>query len=364
MASPNPILRLEQVTKRFGNTVALHPTDLTIEKGEFIALMGPSGCGKTTTLRMIAGLEFPSDGRILMWDRADITHQPPWERDMPMVWQSYALFPFLSVRENVEFGLKQKRLLVGADRRKRALEWLDRLGIADFADRSIHQLSGGQRQRVAIARALALQPDIMLLDEPLSALDANLRLHMQSELKRLHGELGITFLYVTHNQSEAFAMADRLAILSDGRVQQLGPANEIYRAPANRFVAEFAGAYSILTGRMGADDRVETAAGRFRAVSGTRPAVGAEAAYLIAADRVTLAPATDPGPPADVATNEALAEVVTEEFTGAFVTIVLKLADNSEMKVQMQQSTRDGLAIGPGARMIARWPDSAGYVLP
>lgn len=364
MASPNPILRLEQVTKRFGHTVALHPTNLAIEKGEFIALMGPSGCGKTTTLRMIAGLEFPTAGQILMWDRADITYQPPWERDMPMVWQSYALFPFLSVLENVEFGLKQKRLLVSTDRKKRAMEWLDRLGIADFADRSIHQLSGGQRQRVAIARALALQPEILLLDEPLSALDANLRLHMQSELKRLHAELGITFLYVTHNQSEAFAMADRLAILADGRIQQLGPASEIYRAPANRFVAGFVGAYSILTGRMGAQGQVETAAGNFRALDGNRPPAGAEAAYLIAADQVTLAPGSDAITTDPMAINEAPAEVLTEEFTGAFVTIVLKLSDNSQMKVQMQQSTRDALAIGPGARMIARWPDSAGYILP
>ena len=190
MVAPIPILALEQVSKSFGGTVALHPTDLMIEKGEFIALMGPSGCGKTTTLRLIAGLEYASAGRILMWSADDITQTPPWERDMPMVWQSYALFPFLSVLENVEFGLKQKRRLAGPDRRKRALEWLDRLGIAELANRSIHQLSGGQRQRVAIARALALQPEILLLDEPLSALDANLRLHMQSELKRLHNELG------------------------------------------------------------------------------------------------------------------------------------------------------------------------------
>lgn len=358
MAAPNPILVLDQVSKRFGDTVALHPTDLAIEKGEFIALMGPSGCGKTTTLRLIAGLEYASAGRILMWNADDITQTPPWERDMPMVWQSYALFPFLSVLENVEFGLKQKGRLAKPDRRKRALEWLDRLGIADFADRSIHQLSGGQRQRVAIARALALQPEILLLDEPLSALDANLRLHMQSELKRLHNELGITFLYVTHNQSEAFAMADRVAILADGKVQQIGAPKQVYRAPANRFVAEFVGANTILDGRMDSSGRVETEVGSFAAARGTPPGPGAAASLLVPADRVALA---DTGCGAG---NELFGEVLTEEFTGSFVTIMLRLADGSEMKVQKQQSELDGLDLRPGSAVYASWPADVGYVLP
>jgi len=358
MATPNPILVLDQVSKSFGDTVALHPTDLAIEKGEFIALMGPSGCGKTTTLRLIAGLEYASAGRLLMWNADDITRTPPWERDMPMVWQSYALFPFLSVLENVEFGLKQKRRLAGPDRRKRALEWLDRLGIADFAERSIHQLSGGQRQRVAIARALALQPDILLLDEPLSALDANLRLHMQSELKRLHNELGITFLYVTHNQSEAFAMADRVAILAGGRVQQIGAPKEVYQAPANRFVAQFVGANTILDGRMGASGRVETPVGAFAAGRGTPPAPGAPASLLVPADRVALAGAASGG------ANELSAHVLTEEFTGSFVTIMLRLSDGTEMKVQKQQSELDGLDLKPGAAVFASWPADVGYVLP
>jgi spermidine/putrescine transport system ATP-binding protein len=358
MAAPNPILVLDQVTKSFGDTVALHPTDLAIEKGEFIALMGPSGCGKTTTLRLIAGLDYASAGQLLMWGADDITAAPPWDRDMPMVWQSYALFPFLSVRENVEFGLRQKRRLLSPERRKRALEWLDRLGIADLAERSIHQLSGGQRQRVAIARALALQPEILLLDEPLSALDANLRLHMQSELKRLHSELGITFLYVTHNQSEAFAMADRVVILSDGRVQQIGAPKQVHRAPANRFVARFVGANTILDGRMTGAGTIETPVGTFGIARGTPPPAHAAASLLVPADRVTLS--TE----ATGATNEVAAEVLTEEFTGSFVTVMLRLSDGTEMKVQKQQSEIDGLDLRPGVRLFAGWPAEVGYVLP
>lgn len=358
MSAPHPILVLDQISKSFSDTVALHPTDLVIEKGEFVALMGPSGCGKTTTLRLIAGLEYASAGRILMWNAHDITHTPPWERDMPMVWQSYALFPFLSVLENVEFGLKQKGRLAKPERRKRALEWLDRLGIAEFAGRSIHHLSGGQRQRVAIARALALQPEILLLDEPLSALDANLRLHMQSELKRLHNELGITFLYVTHNQSEAFAMADRVAILAEGKVQQIDAPKQIYRAPANRFVAEFVGANTILDGHMCTSDQIETPVGTFAATRGTPPGPGATASLLVPADRVVLAGA------GSGTSNELSAEVLTEEFTGSFVTIMLRLSDGTEMKVQKQQSELDGLDLRPGATVFASWPAEVGYVLP
>ncbi|TVQ55303.1 MAG: ABC transporter ATP-binding protein [Rhodobacteraceae bacterium] len=357
MLAPAPILTLEKITKRFGAAVALHPTDLEIRKGEFIALMGPSGCGKTTTLRMIAGLETPSDGRILLWRRDDITWAPPWERDMPLVWQSYALFPFLTVLQNVEFGLKQKRRFTTPERRKRAMDWLERLGIAGFAGRRIDQLSGGQRQRVALARALALEPEILLLDEPLSALDAHLRLQMQSELKRLHRELGITFLYVTHNQSEAFAMADRVAILNAGRIQQIGSAQEIYRAPANRFVAEFVGASTILSGRAAGDGWIETPVGRFRALAGAA-AAGGEATFLIPADRVDLSPQPTG------AENEVAARVETEEFTGAFVTIMLTLADGTELKVQKQQSDLDALALEPGATVHARWSADVAYVLP
>jgi spermidine/putrescine transport system ATP-binding protein len=220
-----------------------------------------------------------------------------------------------------------------------------------------NQMSGGQRQRVAIARALALEPEILLLDEPLSALDANLRLHMQSELRRLHTELGITFLYVTHNQSEAFAMADRVAIMAGGRIQQVGTPHEVYRAPSNRFVAEFVGANTIMDGKVTADGRIETPAGRFHALAGARLPSGSTATFLVPADRVTLSAV-----PID-AENEVRAEILTEEFTGAFVTLMLRLSDGSEMKVQKQQSDIDAMNLDIRKPIFASWPTEAGYVL-
>ncbi len=195
-----------------------------------------------------------------------------------------------------------------------------------------------------------------MLDEPLSALDANLRLQMQAELRRLHAELGITFLYVTHSQSEAFAMADRVAILADGRVQQIGTAQEVYRAPANRFVAQFVGAYGILDGRVATCGRVETPVGMLAA--GTGHAAGTQVSYLVPADRVSLSE-TPIG-----AENEILAEVATEEFSGAVVTVILRLANGSEIKVQQQQSALASLSLTPGGRVYASWPAEAGYILP
>ena len=224
----------------------MHRLDLEIAAGEFIAIMGPSGCGKTTTLRMIAGLEAPSEGEVRIGGRL-MNDVPVHERDTPMVWQSLALFPFLNARENVEFGLRMRRI-DAAERRRRAAEWLERLEIGEFAERNIDTLSGGQRQRVALARSLVTEPQILLLDEPLSALDAHLVIRMQGVLTRLQRELGITFVYVTHSQSEAFAMANRIVIMSEGRVVQVGQPREIYRTPENRFVAEFVGRNNILAG--------------------------------------------------------------------------------------------------------------------
>ncbi|MEC8641968.1 MAG: ABC transporter ATP-binding protein, partial [Pseudomonadota bacterium] len=241
-----PLVEFRSVEKRFGDFVAVERVNFTIEAGEFVAIMGPSGCGKTTTLRMLAGLEAPSEGEVLMEGRV-MNDVPAHERDTPLVWQSLALFPFLNARENVEFGL-QMRGVSAAERRKRALEWLDRMEISEFAERDISSLSGGQKQRVALARSLVIEPRILLLDEPLSALDANLVIRMQSVLTKLQRELGITFVYVTHSQSEAFAMADRVVIMSRGRIAQVGSPKDIYRAPANRFVAEFVGRNNIISG--------------------------------------------------------------------------------------------------------------------
>ena len=241
------LVEFDKVVKRFGDFTAVQALDLEITRGEFLAIMGPSGCGKTTTLRMLAGLERPSEGEIRLNGRR-MNEVSASARDTPMVWQNLALFPFLNVVKNVEFGLKMRGFDAAA-RRGKAMDWLDRLDIAEFADRDVAQLSGGQRQRVALARALVTEPEILLLDEPLSALDANLVVRMQGVLSRLQKDLGITFVYVTHSQSEAFAMADRVVIMNEARIAQTGTPRGVYRNPANRFVAEFVGTNNILTGR-------------------------------------------------------------------------------------------------------------------
>ena len=265
--------------------------DLDIAKGEFVAIMGPSGCGKTTTLRMLAGLETPSAGEICIGGKV-MNNVPAHERDTPMVWQSLALFPFLSVRENVEFGLKM-RGIGAAERRRRAEDWLERMEIGQFAGRMVDQLSGGQRQRVALARSLVTEPEILLLDEPLSALDAHLVIRMQGVLTRLQKELGITFVYVTHSQSEAFAMADRVVIMSDGVIEQVGSAREIYRAPASRFVAEFVGRNNILSGTV-KGEVIETALGSFPVSAPAGPAVLVISADLVTASRTPSEGSVEP----------------------------------------------------------------------
>jgi spermidine/putrescine transport system ATP-binding protein len=236
------------VRKSYGDSVAVKHLDLEIARGEFVAIMGPSGCGKTTTLRMLAGLEAPSAGTIEIGGRV-MNDVPAHQRDTPLVWQSLALFPFLNVRENVEFGLRM-RGVSEPERRTRSLMWLERLGLKGFEKRRIDQLSGGQRQRVALARSLVTEPQMLLLDEPLSALDAHLVIRMQGVLTKLQKELGITFVYVTHSQSEAFAMADRVVIMDHGEIAQIGDPKEVYRTPRNRFVAEFVGRNNILAGRV------------------------------------------------------------------------------------------------------------------
>ncbi|MDK2773366.1 MAG: ABC transporter ATP-binding protein, partial [Tabrizicola sp.] len=255
--SRDTLVSFEGVVKSFGAFVAVKTLDFEIKKGEFLAIMGSSGCGKTTTLRMLAGLEAPTEGVIHLSGKP-INDLPTWSRDTPMVWQSLALFPFLNVRENVEFALKMRG--VGkAERRRRAEQWLDRMQITEFAERNISQLSGGQRQRVALARSLVVEPEILLLDEPLSALDAALKVRMQSVLKNLQRETGITFVYVTHSQSEAFSMADRVVIMSRGVIEQIGTPQEINRTPGTRFVAAVLGSSNIFQAKLVQEDGGRTA---------------------------------------------------------------------------------------------------------
>ena len=336
--------------------------NFSIGEGEFLAIMGSSGCGKTTTLRMLAGLEIPSEGEIRLNGKR-INELSPSDRDTPMVWQSLALFPFLNVRENVEFGLKM-RGIGPEERRERALKWLDRMEIAEFSERPIDQLSGGQRQRVALARALVTEPPVLLLDEPLSALDANLVVRMQGVLSRLQKELGITFVYVTHSQSEAFAMADRVVIMSQGRIEQIGTPREVFRRPATRFVAEFVGSNNILTGRISAMDaeglKVDTEIGVVTAApgSGDNFEPGDEVELVISADRLELG---GTGPDAD---NSHQCRIISEEFVGAIVTVLVETPSGHELKIQKQQKELESQDLHAGQTITVTWPREAVYIIP
>jgi spermidine/putrescine transport system ATP-binding protein len=239
------IIELKGVSKKFGDYQALHETTINIKNGEFITLLGPSGCGKTTLLRLISGFDTPDKGRVFIEDK-DVTDLPPEKRHMNMVFQSYALFPHMTVYDNVAFGLRCKKV-EPHEVHRRVLEVLKMVKLDQLADRTPHQLSGGQQQRVAIARAVVNEPIVLLLDEPLSALDYNLRKSMQIELKQLQRRLGITFIFVTHDQEEALSMSDRVAIMNEGYIEQLGTPKDIYEEPNSLYVADFIGEANIFT---------------------------------------------------------------------------------------------------------------------
>src|SRR4051794_32778769 len=292
MADPDPTpqdgpdsdIRLESVTKRFAETLAVDELSLEIERGSFFAMLGPSGCGKTTTLRMIGGFEDPTAGRVFLGG-SDVTDHPPFRRDVNTVFQSYALFPHLTVERNVAFGLERKR--VGKEEtRRRVGEILDLVQLTGLGNRRPQQLSGGQQQRVALARALVNHPRALLLDEPLGALDLRLRRQLQIELKRIQAEIGITFVHVTHDQEEAMTMADTIAVMSEGRIEQMGSGEELYERPRTEFVANFLGISNLIDGTVGSRDgtmasfdaeegeRVLVPNDRFRHVNGGAVRVG------------------------------------------------------------------------------------------
>jgi len=241
-------LEIDGVRKKFGQAAVVEHFALAVERGEFVSFLGPSGCGKTTTLRMIAGFESPSSGRILV-NGADITHRPANRRNVGMVFQSYALFPNMTVAQNVGFGLKVARR-PASEIEQRGDEMLQLIKLRALGDRYPYQLSGGQQQRVALARALAIQPQVLLLDEPLSALDAKIRLALRTEIRSIQRELGITTIYVTHDQEEALSLSDRIVVMSEGRIEQVGTPFEIYNFPRTPFVASFVGTLNILRGRV------------------------------------------------------------------------------------------------------------------
>ena len=355
-----PAIELRNISKIFNGTTAVSDVNLSIADGEFIAFIGPSGCGKTTTLRMIAGLEQPTDGEIASYGKR-VDQLKPWERDTPLVWQNFALFPFMSVAENVAFGLKMMRL-PEAEIEKRIAEWMERVGILQLRDRAISQLSGGQKQRVALARALVTQPRILLLDEPLGALDAHLRIKMQSELKTLQQETGITFIYVTHNQSEALAMANLVAVMNEGKIQQLGSPNQVYRAPANRFVAQFVGMNNLIDGEV-ADVKGEHCGIRAGSNSFTVPAAskrspGDKVTFIISADLVAIANADSPQ-----RENQIAATFRGEEFIGSVVTMFFETEYGAEFKVQQQQRAVQKLALKFGDKVNLSWTADDSFML-
>ncbi len=249
--SENSSLKLESITKTFpqrtgtGEVVAVDNVSLTIQRGEFVTLLGPSGCGKTTTLRLIAGFELPTSGKISL-NNTDITYQPPNKRDMALVFQSYALFPHMSVHDNISYSLKLRNLSKTAIHEK-VTQVLKLVGLQGLDDRRPNQLSGGQQQRVALARCLVMEPSVLLFDEPLSNLDAKLRVQMRSEIHSLQRRLNVTSVYVTHDQIEAMALSDRIVVMNEGQIEQIGVPEEIYRRPASRFVADFIGRANFLT---------------------------------------------------------------------------------------------------------------------
>ena len=287
MTEPAAAVEISGVTKRFGEVVAVDNIDLAIGDGEFFALLGPSGCGKTTTLRMIAGLDLPTEGSLRIFG-TEVGMAPPDRRPVNTVFQAYALFPHMTVRQNIEFGLRMRRVK-NPELSQRVAEATGMVRLAGMEDRRPNQLSGGQQQRVALARALVNQPKVLLLDEPLGALDLKLRQEMQQELKALQREVGITFVFVTHDQEEALAMSERIGVMSEGRLLQVGTPREIYERPASRFVADFIGRANLIEASVESATTVRLGNGVLIEAE-TSAAAGSQVAVTLRPERIRLQP--------------------------------------------------------------------------
>jgi putative spermidine/putrescine transport system ATP-binding protein len=337
-------VRLENLQRRYAGVTALDGLSLTLAPGELVALLGPSGCGKTTALRLVAGLEQADGGRVVVGGE-DVTGQPTNKRDVGMVFQAYSLFPHMTAWQNVAFGLQMRKVNAG-QRRRRAGEMLELVGLSGFADRFAHQLSGGQQQRVALARALAIKPKVLLLDEPLSALDAKVRARLRDEIRRVQLEVGITTLFVTHDQEEALAIADRVGVMRSGRLEQLGPPTTIYSRPATPFVAEFVGLTNRLPGVVRGGE-VEVRGARLPLVQ--PDATAGPAMALIRPEAVTLASS------GEGAAGPLVGTVLAIAFLGATSRVTVDLGD---ITILAQLPTSDATALPVGTRVrLALRPD-------
>jgi spermidine/putrescine transport system ATP-binding protein len=354
-----PSVRLEGVTKRFGDFAAVSDMHLDIPRGQFFTMLGPSGCGKTTTLRMVAGFEEPSEGRVLL-DGDDVTGLPAFRRPTNTVFQSYALFPHRTVEQNVAFGL-QRQKVDRAEVRRRVGEELERVGLVPEAKRKPAQLSGGQQQRVALARALVNRPAVLLLDEPLGALDLKLRKQLQVELKRIQRDVGITFIYVTHDQEEALTMSDRIAVMNRGVVEQVSDPETVYERPATTFVAGFIGVSNLMPGEVisanGAGAELRLDAGptvRTPHSGGARP--GERAHAVVRPEKLVLSAGSESMPDGHASVE---GQVESSLYLGTATQMVVKLGDGTRMTVLVPNADADARrelpVAGDGARLS--WTD-------
>ncbi|MFF8593085.1 ABC transporter ATP-binding protein [Streptomyces sp. NPDC015220] len=349
-------VRLSQISKSYGAFTAVHPLDLTVPQGSFFALLGASGCGKTTTLRMIAGLEEPTGGTVHLGDQ-DVTHLPPYKRPVNTVFQSYALFPHLDIFENVAFGLRRRGI---KSVKKQVEEMLDLVQLGEQARKKPHQLSGGQQQRVAVARALINHPKVLLLDEPLGALDLKLRRQMQLELKRIQTEVGITFVHVTHDQEEAMTMADTVAVMNAGRVEQLGSPADLYENPRTTFVANFLGTSNFVEAEVDArsgDEVVVKAGGgklRLPAARCSAPATaGGKVLVGVRPEKISLSHADDAGTIPE-GRNRITGRIAESSFIGVSTQYVVDSPVCSDFEVYVQNVDRDPRLV-PGAEVVLHW---------